>query len=85
LSEAQYGLALTYFRLRRFREAVVAFKKATKLDPKMAKAHFGLGMAYQELGETNFVMEQYRILESLDKDLANRFAKNSRYPLRMRD
>jgi Flp pilus assembly protein TadD len=85
LAEAQYGLALTYFRLRRFREAVVAFKKATKLDPKMAKAHFGLGMAYQELGETNFVMEQYRILESLDKDLANRFAKNSRYPLRMRD
>lgn len=85
LAEAQYGLGLTYFRLRRFREAVVAFRKATKLDPKMAKAHFSLGMAYQELGDTNFVMEQYRILESLDKDLANRFAKNSRYPLRMRD
>ena len=85
LAEAQYGLGLTYFRLRRFREAVVAFKKATKLDTKMAKAHFGLGMAYQELGETNFVMEQYRILETLDRDLADRFSKNSRYPLRMRD
>lgn len=85
LAEAQYGLGLTYFRLRRFREAVVIFKKATKLDPKMAKAHFGLGMTYQELGEPNFVMDQYRILQSLDKDLANRFAENSRYSLRMRD
>jgi len=85
LSEAQYGLGLTYFRLRRFREAMVAFKKATKLDPKMAKAQFGLGAAYLELGQNNFVIEQYRILESLDKDLADRLAKNPRYPLRMRD
>jgi len=77
-SEAQYGLGLTCFRLGRFREAVVAFKKATSLDPKMAKAHFGLAMAYQELMENNFVMEEYRILERLDKELADRLAKTFR-------
>jgi len=78
LSEAQYGLGLSNFRLRRYREAVIAFKKATSLDPKMAKAHFGLGMAYQELMENNSVVEEYRILELLDKDLANRLAKTFR-------
>ena len=75
LSEAQYGLGLANFQLRRYREAVVGFKKATSLDPKMAKAHFGLAMAYQELMENNLVIEEYRILEQLDKDLAKRLAK----------
>jgi hypothetical protein len=41
----------------------------------MAKAHFGLGMAYQELMENNLVTEEYRILELLDKDLAKKLAK----------
>src|SRR6185369_5855562 len=78
LSEAQYGLGLAYFHLRRYREAVVAFKKATSLDPKMAKAHFALGMAYQELTENNLMLEEYRILELQDKNLANRLAKSFR-------
>jgi hypothetical protein len=44
----------------------------------MAKAHFGLGMAYQELMENNLVTEEYRILELLDKDLAKKLAKTFR-------
>jgi tetratricopeptide (TPR) repeat protein len=74
-AEAQYGFGLALYRLHRFREAVVAFKRATNLSPKMAKAHLGLGLAYQELSETNFVLQEQRILERLDKDLAKRLTE----------
>jgi tetratricopeptide (TPR) repeat protein len=70
--ETQYGLGLAAFRLKRFQDAADAFKQATLLNPKMAKAHFGLSLAYQELGDTRGVLEQYRILETLDKNLARK-------------
>jgi Tfp pilus assembly protein PilF len=72
VAEAHYGLGLALYRLNRFVDAVAAFKKATKLDPKMAKAHFGLGLAYQELDEPNSLLQEQRILENLDKDLARK-------------
>jgi Tfp pilus assembly protein PilF len=72
VAEAQYGLGLASYRLHRFVDAVAAFKKAIKLSPKMAKAHFGLGLAYQELHEANSLLQEQRILENLDKDLARK-------------
>jgi tetratricopeptide (TPR) repeat protein len=73
--EAQYGLGLTAFRSGRFKEAADAFKKATILSPEMAKAHYGLSLAYQELGDDKGVLEEYRILERLDKSLAKKLAQ----------
>ena len=73
--EAQYGLGLAAFRSGRFREAADAFKKATILNPEMAKAHYGLSLAYQELGDEKGVLEEYRILERLDKSLAKKLAQ----------
>ncbi|HSK64393.1 MAG TPA: tetratricopeptide repeat protein [Pyrinomonadaceae bacterium] len=70
--ETQYGLGLASFRMKRFQDAADAFKKAILLNPKMAKAHYGLSLAYQELGDTRGVVEQYRILETLDKNLARK-------------
>ena len=75
LAEAQYGLGLASFRLKRYSDAVAAFKKATNLSPKMAKAHFGLAAAYQELRQNDSVIEEYRILQRLDQDLAKRLAQ----------
>lgn len=73
--ETQYGLGLAAFRTKRFEEAANAFKKAATLSPGMAKAHFGLSLAYQELGNINGVLEEFRILERLDKNLARRLAE----------
>jgi tetratricopeptide (TPR) repeat protein len=73
--EAQYGLGLAAFRSGRFREAADAFKKATILNPEMAKAHYGLSLAFQELGDEKGVLEEYRILERLDKSLAKKLAQ----------
>ena len=70
--ETFYGLGFSNFRLGKFREAADAFKKATVLSPTMAKAHFGLSLAYQELGMEAQLMEEYRILQKLDKMLAKK-------------
>jgi tetratricopeptide (TPR) repeat protein len=75
LAETQYGLGFANFRLGRFRDAADAFKKATTLEPQMAKAHYGLSLAYQELGNNIGLMEEYRILEKLDKNLARKLAQ----------
>jgi tetratricopeptide (TPR) repeat protein len=72
VAESHYGLGFVNFRMRRFREAADAFKKAAALDNKMAKAHYGLALAYQELGMTQLLIDEYRILETLDKDLAKK-------------
>ncbi|HKU72401.1 MAG TPA: tetratricopeptide repeat protein [Pyrinomonadaceae bacterium] len=70
--ETFYGLGFSNLRLGKFREAADAFKKATVLSPGMAKAHYGLSLAYQELGMEAQLMEEYRILEKLDKMLAKK-------------
>ncbi len=74
-AEAQYGLGFANFRIGRFRDAADAFKKATVLNPAMAKAHYGLGLAYQELGMDKQLVEEYRILENLDRSLAKKLAQ----------
>jgi tetratricopeptide (TPR) repeat protein len=73
--ETQYGLGLAAFRTGRFKEAADAFKQATTQRPDMAKAHYGLSLAYQELGDNRGVLEEYRILERLDKALAKKLAQ----------
>ncbi|MCA1579588.1 MAG: tetratricopeptide repeat protein [Acidobacteria bacterium] len=73
--ETQYGLGLASFRIRRFEDAAAAFRKATMLSPSMAKAHYGLSLSYQELGNTKGLLEEYRILETLDKSLARKLAQ----------
>jgi tetratricopeptide (TPR) repeat protein len=74
-AEAQYGLGFANFRIGRFRDAADAFKKASVLSPHMAKAHYGLGLAYQELGMDKQLIEEYRVLENLDGNLAKKLAQ----------
>jgi tetratricopeptide (TPR) repeat protein len=71
-AEAFYGLGFSSFRTNRFRDAADAFKKATTLNPQMAKAHYGLSLAYQELGNEKGLLEEYRILQRLDHNLATK-------------
>ena len=74
-AETYYGLGFSSFRLGKFRDAADAFKKATVLNPEMAKAHYGLSLAYQELGNSSALLDEYRILERLDKNLARKLAQ----------
>jgi len=76
LAEAHYGLGLNLFETHRYKDAAAAFKEATVLSPRMAKAHYGLALAYQELRQTDRVIEEYRILETLDRSLARSFSQS---------
>jgi hypothetical protein len=75
VAETYYGLGFSNFRLGRFRDAADAFRRAINLQPRMAKAHYGLSLAYQELDNASGVLEEYKILESLDKTLAKKLAQ----------
>lgn len=75
IAETHYGLGFSNFRLGKFRDAADAFKKATVLQPGMAKAHYGLSLSYQELGMESQLMEEYRLLETLDRNLAKKLAQ----------
>ena len=74
VAESYYGLGFSSFRTHRFKDAADAFKKATILNPQMAKAHYGLSLAYQELGNQKGLLDEYRILERLDSNLAKKLA-----------
>ena len=73
--EAFYGLGLIYFRKHRNKDALDAFKRATILRPDMGKAHYGLALTYQELGREDGLIEEYRILERLDRSLAKQLSQ----------
>lgn len=75
LTEAHYGLGLASFRMGRYKDAADAFKKAVQISPDLGKAHYGLALAYQELEDVAGVIEQYRILQGLDGDLAKQLAR----------
>jgi tetratricopeptide (TPR) repeat protein len=75
VAEAQYGLGLAYFRITRHKDAADAFKRATILRPDMAKAHYGLALAYQELGKDDLLIAEFRILQTLDTNLAKKLAQ----------
>jgi tetratricopeptide (TPR) repeat protein len=54
-----------------YEEAIEAYKQAIKIDPDYALAYYGLGLAYANLNDTDSALEQYKILKSLDSELAN--------------
>jgi tetratricopeptide (TPR) repeat protein len=74
MEEAHYGMGLEYFRAGKMEEASKAFKKAVAVNPRMAKAHYGLALTYQDMGKQNLLLEEYRILQTLDAALAKKLA-----------
>ena len=52
-------------------EAIEFFKQAIRLNPNYVDAHFMLGLAYLLLNDRGSALEQYKILKSLDTELAN--------------
>ncbi len=73
--EAYCNLGATYGYLSRHQEAINAFKQAIRLKPKHSKAHFGLGLTYLTFGKKKSALEEYKILQTLDKELANKLHK----------
>jgi tetratricopeptide (TPR) repeat protein len=69
-AEAHCDLGLTYGMLGRYQEAIEALKQAIRIKPDNARAHFGLGAAYLSVGDKGSALDEYKILKTLNQDLA---------------
>ena len=67
---AHFNLGATCSKLGRFDEAVRALTEATRLRSDYIIAHYVLGLTYLLEGDKENAREQYRILESLDREKA---------------
>ena len=65
-AEAMYNQGVSLFNGGKFAEAKTAFEGATKADPKLALAHYQLGMTALNLGDFALAvssLEQYLVLD----------------------
>jgi tetratricopeptide (TPR) repeat protein len=52
-------------------EAIRAYTRAIRTNPRMAAAHFNLGMTYLNLERRKLALDQYEILKGLASDSAD--------------
>jgi len=71
-AEAHNNLGLAYLGLGRWQEAIESFKQAIRIKPDYADAHCNLGAAYSINGDKGLALEEYKILKTLDAELANK-------------
>jgi Flp pilus assembly protein TadD len=65
-AEALYNQGVALFNGAKFAEAKTAFESATKADPKMALAHYQLGMTALNLGDFNLAVSSLETYLQLD-------------------
>src|SRR5688572_26489558 len=65
-AEALYNQGVTLFNGGKFAEARTAFEGATKADPKLALAHYQLGMTALNLGDFNLAVSSLETYLQLD-------------------
>ncbi len=69
---AYIGLGDAYRAMREHSNAIAAYKYAIEINPKNAEAHYGLGVSYDHTVSLTYAFEQYKILKTLDKRLADK-------------
>lgn len=74
-AEAYYNLGITCVSFGRSQDAAEAFKHAVKIKPDYADAHYNLCVAYLMTDNKNAAMEEYKILKTLDAELADQLSE----------
>ena len=67
---AHYNLGVAYGYLGRWEAAVGAFQQATAIKPDYGMALYNLGVSFNLLGKKDAALEQHRLLQGIDQDLA---------------
>jgi tetratricopeptide (TPR) repeat protein len=68
---AHFSLGVAYGELGRYQEEIESCKQAIRIKPDYAVAHYLLGWAYLRTGAKGSALEEYKILKTLDAELAN--------------
>jgi len=69
-------MGIAYVELKRYTEAIEAYREAIKIKPDYALAYYNLGFAYLDAGDKESAMLQYNILKSQDVELAAKLLQN---------
>jgi tetratricopeptide (TPR) repeat protein len=64
------NLGNAYFKLGHYQDAIEAYKQAIRIKPDDAEAHYLLGITYLIIGDKDSALEEYKILKTLDVELA---------------
>jgi polysaccharide export outer membrane protein len=70
-----FNLGQAYYSLQLYREAREAYKRAIRAKQDWAEAHYQLGFMYHILGDKNSSQAQYKVLQTLNPEMAASFQK----------
>jgi Tfp pilus assembly protein PilF len=70
--EALMGMGMSYGNMKEYGEAIVPLKQLVEIEPSNALAHFYLGVSYEAMRSISMAWEEYKILKTLDKELADK-------------
>ncbi len=70
--EALMGMGMSYGNMNKYGHAIVSLKHLVEIDPSNALAHFYLGVSYEAIRSMSLAWEEYKILKTLDKELADK-------------
>jgi len=71
-AEAHYFLGIAYSNLGRYQDEIEAYKQAIRIKPDYAEAHYVLGITYLQIRDKGSALEEYKILKTLNTELANK-------------
>jgi len=72
LAEAYFNLGAALGQLGRYAEAIETCKQAIKIKPDYTEAYYNLGAALMLAGNRDGALEQYKILQGLDPNTAEK-------------
>jgi len=73
--QGHYELGVILARQGKNEEAIVHLAEALRIIPDYGEAHLSLGMIYLEMGKKDLAFERYKILQAINKDLAESLYK----------
>jgi len=74
-AEAYDELGYALHQLKRYPEAIVAYKNAIQNKANYGSAHYNLGMSYIEMNDRAGALAEYRILQQIDAPRAEKLLK----------
>lgn len=70
-AEAHYNLGKAYAKSGDYQKSIESYKEAIRIKPDYTDAHCGLVISYHLSGNGSSAKEEYKILEGLDKKMAD--------------
>ncbi len=71
-AEAWFHAGFVQGKLGRRKEKIDSYREAIRLKPDFAAVHYSLGVSYALMGEGQLAVEEFKALEKLDSELAEK-------------